>query len=264
MGHKVFLCYTAVDKHLAEQVRDKIEDADIKCYDPFRDVADLSLIRAESLAAISSSRVMLYIFTDDANMDSRLIGFLDTARRAGTEIITLRLSASMPVGRIGYYMTIPYTIDARDIDFTLSLNALLSKVRQTLILIDENRTKTPKRWVKTEEKDRKFSLPGFKTGKWYLSLLVMMGYILSTAIVVISLFSLRTSENLLEDAIATLCLTLLLLMPILLLGNFLGLRDNLPVLNKRKPVSTGLIVLLADILIFFIFDILLMIIHKMR
>lgn len=263
MIHDAFICYTSVDKPLAGLTRDNLESSGIRCYDPFRDTTIGGDTMKESLAAISSSRVLVYIYTDDANLDSHLIKLLDAAKRLGTEIVTLRMSASMPLGRIGYYMTIPFTVDARNEELQKSIDLLSIMVKQTLELVDENRARTPERWTESRGKN-KFKLPGFDSGKWYLSLIMMMIYVLSAVIILMSVLTLRTSNNIIEDVITTVGFIMLFVVPILLLGNFLGIRDKFPIVRKRKPFLTIAVIVLLDGLIFFVFDIILLIVEKMR
>jgi len=79
-------------------------------------------------------------------------------------------------------------------------------------------------------------------------------YIISATVVILSLFALRYSENLVEDAFVIVSFIVLILVPILLLGNFLGLRDKLTVLRRKKPLSTLATILVIDGILFFLFD----------
>ncbi len=257
MAHDVFLCYNPSDRKTATAAKSALKSAGIYCYDPIEDTTSRGDAEVESLAAVSSARVLLYLYTDDANMDSDLIKFLDAARKEGTEIVTLRLSNSMPLGRIGYYMTIPFTVDAREGDLETHLPILVEKVKETLSLVDENRAKTPGRWEIAQKKDPLFKLPGLDTNKWYLSLIVIMIYVLSVVVIVMTFVSLKQSPSYTEDLIAAICLVLLFAVPVMLLGNLFGLRDKLPLLKNRKPLQTIAAIFLLDAAIFFLFDLIL-------
>ena len=251
MKHDVFLCYTAIDKPIAECVLRGLTDRKIRCYDPFSDTTLGGNVFAESLAALSSSKAVLCIFTGEAGKDSSLTKQLDAAGKAGIAIVALCLSENPPPLQAWVCSASLYTVAAREEAGAASFEELFEKIVE---LVAAAREKEGLQSQNDVVRTRKFSLPGFNSGKWWISLIAMLIYVLSSAVILISFFLLGNSERLLEDLMILLCFVALILVPVLLLGNFMGLRDLLPVLRRRKPLSTGLFIIITEGLIFLSFD----------
>lgn len=254
MAHEVFLCFSPTDQTLAEQVLEKLEQSGISCYFPPRDTTFGGDIGREALAAISTAKVTVFLFTDDANMDSTVAKQMDAASKAGAEPVTLRLSNSMPLGRLGFYMTLPYTIDAREGEPADHFDSLVSLTKETIALVEKNRAATPERWEEQPEKKKNFELPGIKSERWYVSLLSIAFYVFASVLLVMTYYTLIGSATLAVDLIAAITLTLLIVVPVLILGNLFGIRDKLPLFKKRRPLLTIAGLLLVEAIIFFLFD----------
>lgn len=263
MAHQVYLCFSPTDQTLAEQVLEKLEQNGIACYFPPRDTAFGKEIDREALAAISTAKVTVFLFTDDANMDSTVAKQMDAASKAGAEPVTLRLSNSMPLGRLGFYMTIPYTIDAREGEPADYFDDLVKLTNETIALVEKNRSATPERWEEQpEEKKKIFELPGIRSERWYVSLLSIAYYVFASILIVMTCYTLVGSPAFAIDLVAAITLTLLLVAPVLILGNLFGVRDKLPLFKKRRPLLTIAGLLLVEAIIFFLFDFILSLIIK--
>ena len=262
MTHDVFLCYTAVDKPTAGLVRGKLADYGVRCYDPFTDTTAGGSIISESLAAISSARALLYILSDEGEADSSLAKQLDAARRTGVGIVTLRLSGENQWAK--FDQTEAHIIDSGKEELASCLDFLCKKTLETLASAGGSESKEVAKRGRDSAKAEKFTIPGFGSGKWIVSLIAMMIYVLSASIIVLSAFSLRSSENFREDALVLFSFITMILVPVLLIGNFMGLRDRLPVLRKRKPFLTAVVILLIDGLIFLFFDLIFFFLERAR
>lgn len=254
MAYDVFLCFSVVDQPIAGAILETLEKSGISCYFPPRDTTIGGDAERESLAAISTVKVTVFIYTDAANMDSVIAKQMDASSKSGAEPVTIRLSNSMPLGRLGFYMTIPYTVDAREGEPSDHFETLVALTKETIALVEKNRAKTPGRWKKAPENKKIFELPGIGCRRWYVSLLSIAFYVFASLILFMTYYTLTTSATLAPDLIAAITLTLLLVVPVLILGNLFGIRDRLPLFKKRRPLSTIAGLFLIEAIIFFLFD----------
>lgn len=251
-----FDCYILAsrkDDELAEKVAAALEGAGFGCFFPPRDlISDESDSDAEKKAAIASSYTTVLVYTDDANMEPQTVLLLDHAAAVGSEVVTLRLSNSPPLSRTGFYTTIPYTVDAREGAPEDYFDTLTKLVGVTVALVKQNRTKTTERAEKKQTEP--FSLPGFNTGKWYLTLVSGILYAAALLLILLLFNGLRYSgETFASDLVFCIAFALLFLLPVLLLGNFLGLRDRLPLFKMRQTGPTLLGLLIVEAAVFGIY-----------
>src|SRR5437764_6933136 len=112
MGHDVFISYSSRDKSVADAVCAGLERAGVRCWIAPRDIEPGAEWSAAIIDAISASRVMIVIFSADANESVQVRREVERAVSKGLTIVPLRLE-DVPLSKsLEYFMSTPHWLDA--------------------------------------------------------------------------------------------------------------------------------------------------------
>jgi hypothetical protein len=132
MAHDVFISYSSKDKEAAKAVCAKLESEGIKCWIAPRDIPPSAKYAQSIMKGISSSRVMIFIFSSHAGSSEHIESEIDRAFNKNIPIIPLRLEDIPLSGSLEYYLSTAQWFDALTPPLDDHLERLPEAVRQLL------------------------------------------------------------------------------------------------------------------------------------
>ena len=134
MAHDVFVCYSSEDKTIANAACAKLESAGIRCWIAPRDpIAGIPYGR-QLVDAITAARVVLLIFSGNANRSEHVLRELEIASDGGKIIVPFRIENVVPSGDLKYYITRVHWLDAMSPPMETRLNELVTLMQRLLDL----------------------------------------------------------------------------------------------------------------------------------
>jgi hypothetical protein len=145
MAHDVFISHSAKNKTSADAVCAMLESQGIRCWIAPRDVT-LGMEWGECIIdAIEQARIMVLIFTADANASPQIRGEVERAVTHGVAILPLRTEDVLPGKALEYFIGNVHWLDA----LTPPLEAHLKQLAGTIQLL---LSRLPPRETATEPK----------------------------------------------------------------------------------------------------------------
>ena len=112
MAHDVFISYSHHDKAAADAVCAKLEQHQIRCWIAPRDVVP-GIEWADSIInAISNTRIMVLVFSSNANDSPQIRKEVERAVHKGVIIVPLRIEDVVPTRSLEYFMSNVHWLDA--------------------------------------------------------------------------------------------------------------------------------------------------------
>jgi hypothetical protein len=134
MNHQVFVCHARKDKSVADAISEKLESAGLKCWITPRDVSPREDWTEATRKAISSSRVMVVVLSENADAASHMEREIAHAFYAGRMIIPFRLAETLPRREIIFYLgDVPWS-NASSPPTEEDLEALTARVKDQIPL----------------------------------------------------------------------------------------------------------------------------------
>jgi hypothetical protein len=112
MAHDVFISYAEEDKSAADAVRTTLESEGISCWIAPRNIRLGAKWEQAIMDAISASRVMVLVFSEDANRSDHVQREVGSAFENGITVIPFRLRNTKPTGVLAYYLRPVQWLDA--------------------------------------------------------------------------------------------------------------------------------------------------------
>ena len=132
MAHDVFICHSSEDKTIANAACAKLESAGIRCWMAPRDpIAGIPYGR-QLVDAITSARIVLLIFSGNANRSEHVLRELEVASDSGKIIVPFRIENVAPSGDLRYYITRVHWLDAMSPPMEARLNELVTLMQRLL------------------------------------------------------------------------------------------------------------------------------------
>jgi TIR domain len=132
MAHDIFISYAEEDNLAAKITCNSLESEGISCWIALRDIGAGAKWEQAIMDAISASRVMVLVFSEDANRSDHVQREVGSAFANGITVVPFRIRNAKPTGILDYYLRPVQWIDA----FTLSLEehskSLAVKVKDIL------------------------------------------------------------------------------------------------------------------------------------
>jgi formylglycine-generating enzyme required for sulfatase activity len=130
MTHDVFISHSSKDKAVADAVCAALESAKIRCWIAPRDILGGEKWASAISKAISSSRIMVLIFSSHSNKSEDVLNELLLARDAGAIIIPFKIGDILPNGDMEYYLKRTHWLDAMDPPTEKQIQSLVETVEQ--------------------------------------------------------------------------------------------------------------------------------------
>jgi len=128
MAHDVFVSHSAKDKPTADAVCAVLESQGIRCWLAARDIIPGKDWGESIVEAIKGARVMVLVFSTDANNSPQIKREVERAVNKGIPIIPLRIEDVVPTASLEYFLSTPHWLDA----FTLPLEKHLQHLAQVI------------------------------------------------------------------------------------------------------------------------------------
>jgi hypothetical protein len=128
MAHDVFISHAHRDKGIADEICEKLELARLRCWIAPRDISARDDWTEATRKAIESSRVMVVVFTDNANAAPHIERELAQAFYTGKMIVAFRLTEALPRRDFLFYLGDACWLDAFNSPPERQLEALTTRI----------------------------------------------------------------------------------------------------------------------------------------
>ncbi|MBM4024363.1 MAG: toll/interleukin-1 receptor domain-containing protein [Planctomycetes bacterium] len=132
MAHDVFISYASEDKNIADATCAKLEEHGIRCWIAPRDVEPGANWGEAIVEAISSSRIMVFVFSSNSNQSQHVFREVERAVDREVTIIPLRVENILPSKPIEFFISAQHWLDAITPPLEDHLNTLAEKIRLIL------------------------------------------------------------------------------------------------------------------------------------
>lgn len=134
MAHDVFVSYASEDKATADAVVEALEQRNIRCWVAPRDVAAGRDYAGALVQAIDASRVLVLVFSSNANASPHVMREISRAADRGNSILPLRIE-DVPFSKtMEYYISTTHWLDALTSPLDQHLDQLVQSVAALLDL----------------------------------------------------------------------------------------------------------------------------------
>jgi hypothetical protein len=135
MAHDVFISHSSKDKPTADAVCAVLESKSIRCWVAPRDIQPGADWGESIIEAIKGSRVMVLVFSKNANESVQIKREVERAVHHGVAIIPLRIEDILPTGALEYSISSAHWLDA----FTPPMERHLTYLANTVQAILEGK-----------------------------------------------------------------------------------------------------------------------------
>src|ERR1051326_7306606 len=129
MAHDVFISYSSADKTVADAACATLEQHKIRCWMAPRDIIAGTSWSASIVKAINDSKVMILIFSANANQSQQIKREVERAVNKGIPILPFRIENVLPSADLEYFLSVPHWLDAMHPPLDKHLKALAETVR---------------------------------------------------------------------------------------------------------------------------------------
>jgi hypothetical protein len=134
MAFDAFISYSRMDKATADAACATLESAGIRCWIAPRDVPPGSQWAGAIIGAIDLSRVMVLIFSSQANISNQIHREVERSVSKGIPIIPLRIEDVSPTSSMEYFLGSIHWLDALEPPLEQHLERLAETVKSCLDL----------------------------------------------------------------------------------------------------------------------------------
>ncbi len=129
MAHDVFISHSAKDKATADAVCAMLESNGIRCWIAPRDVLASMEWGEAIIDAIEESRIMVLVFTANANASPQIRREIERAVNRGVAILPLRMEDVLPGKSLEYFIGNVHWLDALTPPFEAHLTSLAGTIK---------------------------------------------------------------------------------------------------------------------------------------
>src|SRR3954469_11539054 len=112
MAHEVFVSYSSKDKGTADAVCAYLEAAGVRCWVAPRDILPGKDWGEAIIEAIEGSRVMVLVFSANANESPQIKREVERAVNKGVALVPFRIEDVPPSKSLEYFISTPHWLDA--------------------------------------------------------------------------------------------------------------------------------------------------------
>ncbi len=129
---EVFISHSHVDKTTADATCATLEQAGIRCWMAPRDIRPGDEWGAAIVNAIDHCRIMVLIFSSNANNSRQIRREVERAVHAGATIIPVRIEDIAPTEAMAYFMSTVHWLDAMTAPLDRHLQVLTESIKALL------------------------------------------------------------------------------------------------------------------------------------
>lgn len=137
MVHDVFISYSSKDKSIADAITATLESRKVRCWVAPRDVQPGTNFAESITAAINVSKIMVLIFSSNANHSQHVLRELTLAVNKGIVIIPFRIEEVQPSQNLEYFISAVHWLDALTPPIERHLEELAETIQLLLTLRDD-------------------------------------------------------------------------------------------------------------------------------
>ncbi len=168
MAHDVFISHSAKDKPIADAVCATLEKGGVRCWIAPRDIVPGTQWGEAIIDAISSCRVMVLVFSANANESQQIIREVERAVSKGVPVIPFRVEDVDPNKSLEYFISAPHWLDALTPPLEKHLEQLLSTIKLLLTRKGARAEPTPDKDTPGLETIRPLDTKGYVPKKSFL------------------------------------------------------------------------------------------------
>jgi hypothetical protein len=132
MAHDIFISHSSKDKPVADAVCATFEANGMRCWVAPRDVPPGAAWGAAIVDAIQNSRVMVLIFSDNANNSGQIAREVERAADYGVTIVPIRVEDVAPAQSLQYFLSNIHWLDALSPPLGRRLQEIAAKIKPML------------------------------------------------------------------------------------------------------------------------------------
>ena len=132
MAHDIFISHSSKDKTIADAVCATFEANGIRCWVAPRDVPPGAAWGEAIVDAIQKSRVMVLIFSDNANTSGQIAREVELAADYGVTIVPIRVEDVAPARSLQYFLSNIHWLDALSPPLERRLQEIAAKIKPML------------------------------------------------------------------------------------------------------------------------------------
>lgn len=141
MAHDVFISYSVKDRLKSDAICHILEEERIRCWIAPRDISPGGSWAAEIADSIPLSKIMLLVFSQNANSSKQVLREIELAISNDVIIIPVKIEDVVPTGGMSYYLSTTHWIDAVGDKLDDRIQKLADKIK-TMLQIDAELPKT--------------------------------------------------------------------------------------------------------------------------
>lgn len=131
MAHDVFISHSSTDKPIADAACAMLESRGIRCWIAPRDILPGTGWGEAIIDGINESKVMVLVFSSNANKSAQITNEVERAVHKGLPIIPFRVENITPSKSLEFFISTPHWLDA----LTLPLEQHLGRLAETIKLL---------------------------------------------------------------------------------------------------------------------------------
>jgi hypothetical protein len=132
MTHDVFICHSSHDKTVADAACAVLEQRGIRCWIAPRDILPGASWAGSIVTAIETSRVMLLIFSGNANTSPQIEREVERAVNHRIPTVPFRIEDIMPTAAMEYFISASHWLDAYSPPINRHYQTLADKIEALL------------------------------------------------------------------------------------------------------------------------------------
>jgi hypothetical protein len=132
MTPQVFISHSSKDNAIADAVCHQLESAEIPCWMAPRDIEFGSDWTEAIMRGISSCRVFVLVFSENANGSGHVRREVAKAFSLGLHVIPFRIEDTLPQSSLSYFLETVHWLDAVTQPLEKHLNSLTERVKKLL------------------------------------------------------------------------------------------------------------------------------------
>jgi TIR domain len=132
MAHDIFISHSSKDKSVADAVCATFEAHGMRCWVAPRDVPPGAAWGGAIVDAIQNSRVMVLIFSDNANTSEQIAREVERAADYGVTIVPIRVEDVAPARTLQYFLSNIHWLDALSPPLERRLQEIAAKIKSML------------------------------------------------------------------------------------------------------------------------------------
>jgi len=132
MTHDVFICYSSLDKPVAEAVCAALESRQMQCWIAPRDVLPGTEWAESIVDALDGCRVLVLVLSSSSNSSPQVIREVGRAASRDIPIIPLRIDDAPPAKAMEFFVSSHHWLDAQTPPLEKHLQRLTNTIQQLL------------------------------------------------------------------------------------------------------------------------------------